>query len=236
MLKRYFFSICVCAMPRVSSHTRSGMKGVNPVKTNKKRPFSHERHAVRKRLIIARKSTLIHEVSRQLAYNYDSAVCNVENQQQEHEATILKKKLLKCDGRCEYCEKRTAVTLDHFVPLVKNGRPTEFCNDTWNCIPCCKECNSSKGGRTYEEWFGSCSSMNPVTPAAKTRTNHGDTVSKNKSKWIKFAAYDTVFQVRCMRRRLLQQQWWNETNDMIHRFVNQLQERVDAYTQQNKQI
>jgi 5-methylcytosine-specific restriction endonuclease McrA len=46
-------------------------------------------------------------------------------------------------GRCHYCGRvvpYAELTLDHIVPIARGGRTTPG-----NCVPCCKECNKSKG-------------------------------------------------------------------------------------------
>jgi hypothetical protein len=64
-----------------------------------------------------------------------------------------KKRLLNYDGlTCVYCRVRPAKTEDHFVPLIRDKKPTTFVSCSSNMIPCCKECNSSKGGKLFEEW------------------------------------------------------------------------------------
>jgi len=65
--------------------------------------------------------------------------------------------LLQCSDssgnlNCAYCLKMKAVTEDHFVPLIRNKRPTGATNHAINMIPCCKSCNSSKGGKRFEDW------------------------------------------------------------------------------------
>lgn len=47
---------------------------------------------------------------------------------------------------CSYCGNR-ATTIDHVVPLVRGGT-----NSEGNLAPCCKSCNSRKGGRMVIEW------------------------------------------------------------------------------------
>lgn len=42
-------------------------------------------------------------------------------------------------NRCAYCNKKRPLTLDHIVPLSKNGA-----HDIANAIPACKSCNSKK--------------------------------------------------------------------------------------------
>lgn len=47
-------------------------------------------------------------------------------------------------GRCFYCHRRAELTLDHVIPLSKNGSSTAE-----NLVFACKSCNSSKGGRLW---------------------------------------------------------------------------------------
>lgn len=54
--------------------------------------------------------------------------------------------------KCAYCLAARATTEDHFEPLVRKGRPTGAMNDATNMVPCCSTCNSSKGGKRFEEW------------------------------------------------------------------------------------
>ncbi len=53
---------------------------------------------------------------------------------------------------CAYCLTARASTEDHFEPLVRKGRPTGAMNDASNMVPSCSTCNSSKGGKRFEEW------------------------------------------------------------------------------------
>ena len=52
------------------------------------------------------------------------------------------------DNKCAYCGKEKILTQDHFVPLSKDGEYTIN-----NIVPCCKSCNSSKGGKYFSEWY-----------------------------------------------------------------------------------
>lgn len=47
--------------------------------------------------------------------------------------------------RCAYCCKRVRLTLDHIVPVSKNGT-----NDLSNLLPACRSCNSKKKDRPLE--------------------------------------------------------------------------------------
>ena len=49
--------------------------------------------------------------------------------------------------RCAYCGKRKKLTQDHVKPLVQAGPHIKA-----NVVPACQSCNSSKQGRTPDQW------------------------------------------------------------------------------------
>lgn len=51
-------------------------------------------------------------------------------------------------GLCAYCRSNRATTLDHIKPKSKGGSSLRS-----NLIPCCKECNHSKGSEPWLAWF-----------------------------------------------------------------------------------
>ena len=56
------------------------------------------------------------------------------------------------EGRCAYCLGEGNAK-DHLKPLVKMGLPTGYITAINNLVPCCSQCNSSKGAKTFEEWY-----------------------------------------------------------------------------------
>ena len=64
---------------------------------------------------------------------------------------------------CAYCgcdltgdRTKDKMTVDHIVPLSQGGTA-----DVWNCIPCCKWCNISKGKKTLLGWLADKDRLNP---------------------------------------------------------------------------
>ena len=51
-------------------------------------------------------------------------------------------------GLCAYCRIRRADTLDHLKPRCKGGS-----NLRSNLVPCCRECNHSKGSELWLPWY-----------------------------------------------------------------------------------
>ena len=49
--------------------------------------------------------------------------------------------------------------------------PTDACNDIWNIIPCCTTCNSSKGGKLFNDWIKSKSAKNPFKRMNSSKKN-----------------------------------------------------------------
>ena len=56
------------------------------------------------------------------------------------------------EGQCAYCLGEGNAK-DHLKPLVKMGLPTGHITAINNLVPCCSQCNSSKGAKTFEEWY-----------------------------------------------------------------------------------
>lgn len=98
-----------------------------------------------RKFIKNRLGTLIYEISRSFADVIQDGIILERDLQ-------LQKSVLNMNGVCEYCEINEASTKDHFMCLVQNSKPTKYCNDILNLIPCCNSCNSSKGKSSFLEW------------------------------------------------------------------------------------
>lgn len=72
----------------------------------------------------------------------------------EKELSDYYKKLEIKEGECAYCLQNGNVK-DHLKPLVSNGMPTGYITDIHNLVPCCQRCNSSKGSKSFSEWYKS---------------------------------------------------------------------------------
>lgn len=51
-------------------------------------------------------------------------------------------------GLCAYCRVSRANTIDHLKPRTAGGSDLRS-----NLVPCCHECNKSKGSENWLEWF-----------------------------------------------------------------------------------
>lgn len=58
-----------------------------------------------------------------------------------------KRNVMIRDGyKCVYCESTDTLTIDHVIPISKNGK-----SDFDNCVTCCKKCNAKKKDRIPSE-------------------------------------------------------------------------------------
>ena len=53
---------------------------------------------------------------------------------------------------CVYCESQ-AQTWDHLENLVKNGKLNGYGHQVENLAPCCRDCNSQKGGKPFRDFI-----------------------------------------------------------------------------------
>ena len=58
------------------------------------------------------------------------------------------------DLRCVYCDT-VAETWDHLVGLVKNSELNGYGHQIGNLVPCCRDCNSSKGNKDWRVFLRS---------------------------------------------------------------------------------
>ena len=54
--------------------------------------------------------------------------------------------------KCVYCGEK-ATHLDHLFPLVIDKLPSGFCSEPTNLVPCCGNCNQSKGAKMWYEYM-----------------------------------------------------------------------------------
>lgn len=59
---------------------------------------------------------------------------------------------------CVYCFE-SAQTWDHLFNLVKGGESNGYGHQIGNLVPCCRDCNSSKGGKPFETYVDGLSRL-----------------------------------------------------------------------------
>ena len=95
-----------------------------------------------------RKTTINHAFASALAPNdnYDEQVID--------EALRLLGQNPNKDMECVYCG-REAETWDHLVGLVKDSQLRGYGHQIGNLVPCCKNCNSKKGSKDWQQFIQS---------------------------------------------------------------------------------
>lgn len=82
---------------------------------------------------------------------------------------------------CAYCSEK-ATEWDHFHPLVINSKPTGYITEINNLVPCCKNCNPSKGNKDWADWL-----LNDKTDKSpKGRGIADDVILKNYDRLNKY--------------------------------------------------
>lgn len=69
----------------------------------------------------------------------------------QHRAEIKRQLKEKWNYRCAYCdylEKSRELTVDHITAICKGGS-----DEYENLLPCCRQCNISKGNRSVRQWY-----------------------------------------------------------------------------------
>lgn len=98
-------------------------------------------------IVKRRKTTINHAFASALALNeeYDD--------HQVAEALRFLGQDPDADLLCSYCEDRAAETWDHIFGLVSEGEYFGYGHSLGNLLPCCKQCNSRKGGKDWREFL-----------------------------------------------------------------------------------
>src|SRR5512138_2546777 len=94
-----------------------------------------------------RKTTINHAFASAIAPNDDY------DDQLVIEALIALGQDPDSDLYCVYCDKNPAETWDHVFGLVKDQQFSGFGHTIGNLLPCCKQCNSSKGNKNWREFL-----------------------------------------------------------------------------------
>lgn len=103
------------------------------------RPTSGGRQTLRARFSTINNG-IAHSIQEGLDIPYDPLV---------HEE---KMRILNCRSMCAYCLLRPGTSTDHYSASICEGMPSEFTSCSANTIPCCEECNKSKGNKSLGEW------------------------------------------------------------------------------------
>ena len=109
---------------------------------------SIKRHLSTYSIAQKRKTTINHAFASALA------PCDNYDEKRVAEALTLLGQTDVNDLHCVYCDS-VAETWDHLVGLVKNSELNGYGHQIGNLVPCCRDCNSSKGNKDWREFLRS---------------------------------------------------------------------------------
>ena len=69
----------------------------------------------------------------------------------QHAARVKRLLIENWNNQCAYCgytQKNKEMTLDHVIPITKQGTDEYF-----NLVPACRPCNLSKGHQAIRQWY-----------------------------------------------------------------------------------
>ena len=67
------------------------------------------------------------------------------------------------NNKCAYCGQ-PATHLDHLHPMIRDNEPTGYGTDPGNLVPCCKDCNTPKGNKEWEQFMRSEKCVQTTVP------------------------------------------------------------------------
>jgi hypothetical protein len=109
-------------------------------------PKSIRSHLASYSIFSKRKTTIAHAFASALAPSDE-----YDEEKIEAALNALGQKNLKLLS-CVYCE-RQAQTWDHLENLVKGGKLNGYGHQIGNLVPCCRDCNSQKGGKSFRNFI-----------------------------------------------------------------------------------
>jgi uncharacterized protein YejL (UPF0352 family) len=108
------------------------------------KPKSIRSHLAPYSILSKRRTTIAHAFASALAPSDEFNLEKVEDA-----LTALGQKNLN-QLICVYCDK-LAETWDHLENLVKDGKLNGYGHQIGNLVPCCRNCNSQKGGKQFQK-------------------------------------------------------------------------------------
>lgn len=132
------------------------------------------------------------------------------------------------EGQCAYC-LGDGNGKDHLKPLVEYGMPTGYITDIKNLVPCCQKCNSSKGSKSFDEWYSSSKNKNRLK-------KQGMTDDAIEERYNKIKEFESKIGPRLNYEKLVGKVLWDEYKERRERllqalddnqkFCNQLKETI----------
>ncbi|MCX7157062.1 MAG: HNH endonuclease [Rhodocyclales bacterium] len=120
-------------------------------------PKSIRSHLAPYSIFSKRRTTVAHAFASALAPSEE-----FDNEKVEAALNALGQKNLQA-LTCIYCGK-SAQTWDHLENLVREGKLNGYGHQIGNLVPCCRDCNSEKGGKSFRDYVSTLS-LSPIEQA-----------------------------------------------------------------------
>lgn len=152
---------------------------------------------------------------------------------------------------CVYCgSSPEKLELDHLFPLIRNQQPSGYCTELVNLVPCCRECNGSKGSKLWwkymdmNEYDESNESQKKIKQRleSKRKDADGNIIDSLELRFKKLKDYcskfglpssDSEFESErnehkiCFNDSALT--WWKDLYDEVVVTLNSAQIQIDAF-------
>lgn len=123
---------------------------------------SIKKHLAKYRIHQKRSTTINH------AFASAIAPCDLYDQEKVSAALLFLGQDPEGNLLCVFCEGR-AQTWDHLVSLVSKGELRGYGHQIGNLVPCCKDCNSSKGSKDFKDFVENFSGIKSDRKALSER-------------------------------------------------------------------
>ena len=131
-------------------------------------------------------------------------------------------------NQCVYCLGE-GNGMDHLKPLVEGGMPSGYITDIHNLVPCCSRCNSSKGSKSFEDWYLSDKNI-------KRLKKLGLDDNKINERYKKICDFEDKIPGPIDYEKIVGKDKWEEYKSRKKKLVKQLEEEQKFLDDLNKKI
>ena len=132
------------------------------------------------------------------------------------------------ENQCVYCLKE-GNGVDHLKPLVKDGMPSGYITDIHNLVPCCSRCNSSKGSKSFKDWYKSDNN-------AKRLKDLGLDDNAINERYKKISDYENKIPGPIDYEKIVGKEKWDEYKKRKSDLIKQLEDDQKFLDELNKKI
>ena len=132
------------------------------------------------------------------------------------------------EGQCAYC-LGVGNGRDHLKPLVSNRKPTGYITDIHNLVPCCQRCNSSKGSKSFQEWYKSSDNVNRLKKM-------GLTEEKIDERYKVICSFEEKIPARIDYKSIVGDKLWKDYIKRRNKMLEELKDNQKFCDELNKKV